>query len=452
MPVVMPVAYVVTVSVSDHDGATNSTDIAITAKNYPPTADAGGPYTVVEGGQVTVSGTGSDPDSDPLTYAWDLDNNGTFETSGQNVTFSAADRDGPDTQTVVLQVCDDKAACATSSATVTITNVAPVVSNDRPAQDVHVGDAIAVVTVSATDMTADLPLSVATTWSVDGGAAQAGLPAWLTLTAGACTPSNGKTTCTWTLAGRALVMPVVMPVAYVVTVSVSDHDGATNSTEIAITAKNYPPTAHAGGPYTVVEGGQITLNGTGGDLDMDPLSYSWDLNNNGTFETPGRSVTFSAADRDGPDTQTVVLKVCDNKGPCATSTATVTITNVAPVVSNDRSEQSVQHGDAIAMVTVSATDLTDDLPFSASTTWSKDGGAAQAGLPAGLTLTAGACTPGDGKTTCLWTLTGRALEAPATYAVTISVSDHDGGTGSTNSAIVIVARPPAKIYLPLLMR
>lgn len=95
--------------------------------NQPPTASAGGPYNVPEGGSVSLNGSGSDPDGDPITFAWDLDNNGTFETPGQNVTFSAAGLDGPSSRTVVLQVCDDKGACTTSSTTVNITNVAPTV-------------------------------------------------------------------------------------------------------------------------------------------------------------------------------------------------------------------------------------------------------------------------------------------------------------------------------------
>src|SRR4030095_523616 len=70
---------------SDHDPVLVGLDL-----NAAPTVDAGGPYSAVEGSTVNVTATGSDPDGDTQTYAWDLDDNGTFEAAGQSATFSAA--------------------------------------------------------------------------------------------------------------------------------------------------------------------------------------------------------------------------------------------------------------------------------------------------------------------------------------------------------------------------
>jgi N-acetylneuraminic acid mutarotase len=91
------------------------------------TVTTGGPYQVDEGGSVEVTATATDPENGPLTYAWDLDNNGSFETPGQEVTFSAAGLDGPSTKTIAVQVTDDQNLTATSQATVDVQNVAPTV-------------------------------------------------------------------------------------------------------------------------------------------------------------------------------------------------------------------------------------------------------------------------------------------------------------------------------------
>ncbi|MBO0697984.1 MAG: autotransporter-associated beta strand repeat-containing protein, partial [Zavarzinella sp.] len=81
--------------------------------NLPPTADAGGPYSVIQGGSVVLTGTGSDPDGDPLTFTWDLDGDGVFgETGvaaargdevGASPTFQAP-AGGPGTVDVTLRV------------------------------------------------------------------------------------------------------------------------------------------------------------------------------------------------------------------------------------------------------------------------------------------------------------------------------------------------------------
>jgi uncharacterized protein len=88
--------------------------------NDAPTADAGGPYSVNEGSSVVVSATGTDFENGALTYAWDLDNNGSFETPGQSATFSAPANSAPATLTIKVQVTDDGGLSAVDSATVNV--------------------------------------------------------------------------------------------------------------------------------------------------------------------------------------------------------------------------------------------------------------------------------------------------------------------------------------------
>jgi len=111
---------------SDHDPSVVRVNL-----NDPPTVSAGGPYAVDEGSSTTLTAVGSDPESGTLTYAWDLDGNGTFETPGQSVSFSADD--GPATPTVRVQASDDVGNTATDSVTVTVRNVAPTATFGAPA-------------------------------------------------------------------------------------------------------------------------------------------------------------------------------------------------------------------------------------------------------------------------------------------------------------------------------
>jgi PKD domain-containing protein len=101
----------------------------LAAVNRPPVANAGGPYTTNEGQNVTLDGTASsDPDTGDsiASFAWDLDNNGSFETAGATPTFDAVGQDG--LFTVGLQVTDQAGATATATSTVQVNNVAPTVA------------------------------------------------------------------------------------------------------------------------------------------------------------------------------------------------------------------------------------------------------------------------------------------------------------------------------------
>ena len=74
---------------------------------------------------MTLDGSASsDPNGDPITYAWDLDNDGLFDdATGPSASFAGLD-DG--VYTVQLQVSDGLLT-GTASTTVTVNNVAPSV-------------------------------------------------------------------------------------------------------------------------------------------------------------------------------------------------------------------------------------------------------------------------------------------------------------------------------------
>jgi secreted trypsin-like serine protease len=96
--------------------------------NGTPTVEAGGPpNSVIEGGRVVLRGSGSDPEG-PLTYAWDLDANGTFETPGLHPTFSAAGLDGPLVRNIILQGCDSAGVCVRDGGVVQVANANPRVN------------------------------------------------------------------------------------------------------------------------------------------------------------------------------------------------------------------------------------------------------------------------------------------------------------------------------------
>ena len=97
---------------SDHDPEVTGLTLGA------PTVSAGGPYTVAEGGSTTLTASGSDQSNASLSYAWDLDNDGTFETAGATATFSAASLDGPAARTVRVQATAPDGATAVSTAAV----------------------------------------------------------------------------------------------------------------------------------------------------------------------------------------------------------------------------------------------------------------------------------------------------------------------------------------------
>ncbi len=116
---------------------------------------------------------------------------------------------------------------------------------------------------------------------------------------------------------------------------VADYAGAPNYTDSSgtLTQEVEPLVAVAGGPYTVAEGGSLTLDGSGSTAGAE---YGWDLNGDNDFtDATGLSPTLSWADLeaigidDGPSSRVIELRVTV-LGLEATGSANLAVTNTAP--------------------------------------------------------------------------------------------------------------------------
>jgi hypothetical protein len=196
----------------------------------------------------------------------------------------------------------------------------------------------------------------------------------------------------------------------------SDHDP-----NVATFIINDPPTANAGGPYTVNEGSTVTLSATGTDPENGPLTYAWDLDNNGTFETPGQNVSFAGLD--GPATFTVAVQVTDNGGLTAVASTTVIVNNVPPTVGTP---------------TVTPEPSTEGNSVTANATFTDPAG----GFDEPYTCTV---NYGDGSGDLTGVVNGYTCTGPAhiyptfgSYTVTIGVTDKDGGTGTNSTPHTVI--------------
>ncbi len=202
-----------------------------------------------------------------------------------------------------------------------------------------------------------------------------------------------------------------------------DPNGANNTATATTTviSPNRPPTVSAGGPYTVNEGSTVLLTASGSDPDGDVLSYAWDLDDNGSFETPGQSVSYLGVD--GPAAPTVAVRATDPGGLSASAKTTVQVNNVAPTIGAITAP--------LAPVSV-GTPVTTSAPFTDpgvldthTALWSWGDG----------TFSAGAISETNGSGTAEGTHT---YTSAGVYTVTLTVTDKDGGFGQSIFQYVVV--------------
>jgi glucose/arabinose dehydrogenase len=141
---------------------------------------------------------------------------------------------------------------------------------------------------------------------------------------------------------------------------------------IIYTAANQPPTARISATPTTGDAPlTVAFDGTGStDPEGRPLTYSWDLNGDGTFgdsTSPTTSYTYTSA-----GSYTARLRVTDDQGAADTAAVTITVGNTAPVAVIDTPSATLtwQVGQTINF-SGHATDLQDGTLPSSALTWSE---------------------------------------------------------------------------------
>ena len=259
--------------------------------NQAPTANVGGPYAI----QITGVGMGfngstsSDPQSEPLTYAWNFGDNTTGTGSNPGHTYTTGG-----TFTVTLTVTDTSGLIG--SATTKVTVYAPPSANIVGPTSGAMGTAL---NFSGTGSTDPQGLALTYTWSFGDG-----------------TPA---------ITGATVSHIYGLPGTYTAGLTVKDTAGLSGTVKSGNVTVLGAPIANAGAPYSRMVGLPINFSATGSsDPQGQALAYEWNFGDGSTGTGASPSHSYAKV-----GTYAVSLTVTNTSG--LTGTATTTATVVAPL-------------------------------------------------------------------------------------------------------------------------
>ena len=305
-------SFTVNVRVTDGDGGADTDSTTVTVNNVAPVVDAVADDTIDEGDSFTGGGSFTDAGADTWTATVDYGEGAGPQPLTLNLdkTFLLSNiYEQDDVYTVTVKVNDDD-TFGTDTLTVTVNNVAPVV--DAVADDtIDEGDSFT-GGGSFTDAGAD-------TWTATVDYGEGAGPQPLTLNA-------DKTV--------SLSNVYKQDGVYTVTVTVSDDDTSGNDT-LTVTVNNVGPVVSGGADDTINEGATFTGGGSftdpGADIWTAMVDYGEGAGPQALTLNPDKTFSLSNVyEQDSVYTITVTVNDDDTSG---NDTLTVTVNNVAPVVS-----------------------------------------------------------------------------------------------------------------------
>jgi hypothetical protein len=300
------------------------TYLLVTQANVGPTADAGGPYVENEGTLITFDGSAStDLDGDNLTYRWDFQNDGTWDTEWSNSSTANNTWYDDHSGTVLLEVSDGLVT-DTDTVDVTVNNVAPSIEAGQD-QTVDEGDSVQFEGNYTDPGSEDTHIA---TWDWgDGSPIESG------------TVSEEFNSTTGNVTGSHAYCDNG---TYTVTLNVTDDDGGWSTDTLTVTVNNVPPLVEAGPDQTADEGELVHFKGKFTDpgwCDSHNATWEWgDVSYEpGTVDEENESpdatgnVTGKHAYCDNGEYR-VTLIVEDDDGGIGEDELNVTVNNVPPEI------------------------------------------------------------------------------------------------------------------------
>ena len=414
-------------SVFESDNNWRMLDITVRGgTNNAPTAEAGRDLNVDEGSSVTLQGSGSDPDSDRITYAWSQYPD-TPVVTFDNISSAAPLVTAPSvaantTITLTLTVRDDDDTSTRDTMVLTIQDVP--LANQAPSAD------------AGNDRQVDEGGSITLQGSgsdTDGNDSDLTY-SWSQSPATPVISFDNRTSATPEITAPSVTAETE------ITLTLRVDDGTDHTTDtMVLTIQDVPPvnqapSADAGNDRQVDEGGSITLQGSGSDTDGNDsdLTYSWSQSplspvvsfDNRTSATPEitapsvtaeTEITLTLRVDDGTDhtTDTMVLTIQD-----------VPLANQAPSADAGNDRQVDEGGSITLQGSGSDTDGNDsDLTYS----WS------QSPLSPVVSF--------DNRTSATPEITAPSVTAETEITLTLRVDD---GTDHTTDTMVLTIQdvPP----------
>ena len=405
-------------TVTDDAGDSGSSDVNITinalTSNNPPQANAGVDQMVSAGNLVTLSGNGTDPDGDNITYQW-------AQLDGPAVTLSNANTP------VAAFIAPDVSVETNLRFELTVTDVNGATGTDQLVVTVSPGNA-----APTADAGADQNVNSGNLVSLNGSGNDSDGTIvsyqWVQLGGPSVTINNANQ------ANASFTAPVVTTTTLItLRLTVTDNDGASGFDNIVITVNspgggNASPIANAGPDLSVVSGDNVQINGSGVD-DGNITVYVWTQISGPTVlnlqNSQSATVSFVAPSVSTASDYVLRLWVFDDMGATGSDDVVVTVnpggSNLAPTA-NAGPDQSVSEGELVS-INGSGNDPDGTI---ASYAWSQVNG-----ISVNL----------SGQNTASVQFSAPAVDAQSTITLRLTVTDNLGATGADD--VIITVNPNA---------